>query len=240
MCSIPGRSSQLKARSAHHRCITRDDGAAGPAAIDRRGDTSLVQDLDDALYPAMPRNALQLVPCATAHPAAGLGAAIAAAVARPLSPAPDTPTVPDTPVAESHDPLLREQVSGAATDLPTTDRMHGARPSPFSCPDCHGVLFELPGGPSPRFRCRVGHAWSPASLEEDQAGAVEKALWAALRALEEKAALVERLAGEARRHGHLRSADIHDTRSAHTREQADRVRELLHRELGPLVAQDAS
>ena len=92
MCSIPGRSSQLKARSAHHRCITRDDGAAGPAAIDRRGDTSLVQDLDDALYPAMPRNALQFVPSAAAHPAAGLGAAIAAAVARPLSPAPDTPS----------------------------------------------------------------------------------------------------------------------------------------------------
>lgn len=222
---------------------TRDDGAAGLAAVAQNGGTAVVQDPDDALYAAMPRNALRLVPSALVHPAAGIGAALGDLV---RSPPPVRASRGSGPVAVGdavgQGAPLRQEVASAATGLPTTDDIAGARPSPFSCPNCHGVLFELPGDPAPRFRCRVGHAWSPSSLEEDQATAVEDALWTALRALEEKAALVKRLAAEAHSHGHPRSAAEYRARSARTRGQADRVRELLHRELHPPEAadQDAS
>jgi two-component system chemotaxis response regulator CheB len=89
------------------------------------------------------------------------------------------------------------------------------------------VLFELPGGPRPRFRCRVGHAWSPSSLEEEQSRSADEALWVAVRALEEKAALVDRLADEARRRGHRLSEGGYRLRSAQARAQADQVRGLL-------------
>lgn len=223
---------------------TRDDGAAGLAVVARYGGTAIVQDPDEALYPAMPRNALRLVPSALVHPAAAIGAALDTIVRSP-PPVPGPVPVPvPVPVQDAPRPdaALRQEVESAATGLPTTDEIDGARPSPFSCPSCRGVLFEMPHGPAPRFRCRVGHAWSPASLEEDQAKGVEDALWTALRALEEKAALVTRLADEAHSHGHPRSAAGYRARSAHTRAQADRVRELLHRELhAPEAAdQDAS
>src|SRR5262249_3454513 len=66
-------------------------------------------------------------------------------------------------------------------------------PSAFACPECSGVLWERKDGELVHFRCRVGHAYTMANLHGEQAHAIENALWAAMRALEEKAALEKRL-----------------------------------------------
>lgn len=195
---------------------TRDDGTAGLAAIVARGGTAVVQEPDDALHAAMPANALTQVPGALVHPAAKIGPVLGELVSRPA------------PVAGiADDGLLLAETRIAATGVPSTDTLEKATPSAFSCPSCHGVLFELPGAPSPRFRCRVGHAWSPVALEAEQVHAVDEALWAAVRALDEKADLVERLAANARRHGHVRSADAFAQRAARTKAQAQQVRDLV-------------
>jgi two-component system chemotaxis response regulator CheB len=195
---------------------TRDDGTAGLAAIVARGGTAVVQEPDDALHPAMPANALAQVPSALVRPAAKIGPVLGELVSRPA---------PEAPVDD--DELLSAETRIASSGVPTTDSLDDAVPSPFSCPSCHGVLFELPGAPAPRFRCRVGHAWSPAALEAEQAHSVDEAIWAAVRALEEKAELVARLAADARRHGHVRSAEVYLQRAASTRAQAEQVRDLI-------------
>jgi two-component system, chemotaxis family, protein-glutamate methylesterase/glutaminase len=195
---------------------TRDDGTAGLAAISARGGTSVVQEPDDALHAAMPASALAQVPGALVHPAAKIGPVLGELVSRPGAAAP-----------VGDDELLRAETRIAATGVPTTDTLAGAAPSAFSCPSCHGVLFELPGTPAPRFRCRVGHAWSPRALEAEQAHAVDEALWAAVRALEEKADLVERLAADAHEHGRTRSAAAYALRAARTRSQAQQLRGLV-------------
>lgn len=200
---------------------TRDDGTAGLAAIVARGGTAVVQEPDDALHPAMPRNALTQVPDALVHPSAKIGPVLADLVSRP---APD--------VAGGDDGLLVAEARIAANGVPTTDTLSAATASPFSCPTCHGVLFELPGAPAPRFRCRVGHAWSPAALEAEQAHAADEALWAAVRALEEKADLVHRLATDAGRHGHVRSAELYGQRAARTKSQAQQLRNLVENAWG--------
>lgn len=203
---------------------TRDDGAAGLAAIAARGGTAIVQDPEEAHYAAMPANALRQVPGALVHPAGAIGALLgwlteAAGPVPPADPARD-------------DELLATETNVAATGRPTTDELPQARPSAFSCPSCHGVLFELPGHPAPRFRCRVGHAWSPASLQDGQSEAVHDALWVAVRALEEKAAMQERLAARAAPRGRAQSAAGYRERAARTRAQAEQVRALLHAEVG--------
>jgi two-component system chemotaxis response regulator CheB len=57
-----------------------------------------------------------------------------------------------------------------------------------------------------RFRCRTGHTFSQESLLLEQSAHVERALWTALRALEEKAAMLRRIAARADARGHRSSA----------------------------------
>jgi two-component system chemotaxis response regulator CheB len=65
--------------------------------------------------------------------------------------------------------------------------------SPFGCPDCGGVLWENREDGDPRYRCRIGHAYSARALLAAQEHGVEDALWAGLRALEEQESLARRM-----------------------------------------------
>src|SRR5436190_1202751 len=93
------------------------------------------------------------------------------------------------------DPLFRSAARSAGP------RVIADVPGAFGCPSCGGVLTELTDQEAPRNRCRVGHAWSPRSLLDEQAVATEGALWTALRVLEEKSALGRRMAGTRRSPG---------------------------------------
>ena len=54
----------------------QDDGTAGLSAITERGGAALVQDPAEALYPAMPRNALRAVLGSVAFPVGDLGSEV--------------------------------------------------------------------------------------------------------------------------------------------------------------------
>lgn len=100
-------------------------------------------------------------------------------------------------------------------------------PSGYSCPDCSGVLFLQADNPVLRFRCRIGHAWTADGLAAQQDVTVETALWTAVRTLQEKAELSERLAHRALDDGRRVSAShFHESaREAHN--SAGVLRELL-------------
>ena len=68
------------------------------------------------------------------------------------------------------------------------------RPSSFTCPDCGGALFELNEGRPARFLCHTGHAFSLRSLASTQEQVTDEALWSGLRALQEKEAILRRVA----------------------------------------------
>ena len=90
-------------------------------------------------------------------------------------------------------------------------------PSPFACPDCHGVLLKLDEDGRTRFRCHTGHAYSVESLVAGATDGIEHALWSAIRALEEAALLMDRTARHLEeRHG--------GTGAAECRSQADEAR----------------
>src|SRR5204862_3097893 len=64
----------------------------------------------------------------------------------------------------------------------------------LTCPECGGALWEhLSSDGYVRFKCHVGHAYSPESLETAQSEGLEMALWSALRTLQERGDLFRRL-----------------------------------------------
>jgi two-component system, chemotaxis family, protein-glutamate methylesterase/glutaminase len=81
----------------------------------------------------------------------------------------------------------------------------------------------------PQYRCRVGHAYTADTFVTAQTTRVENALWTALRALEERAALHRRIAARNRKSGNSKSAERFERRADDSVENAVVLRELLSR-----------
>lgn len=147
-----------------------DDGTAGLAAIKHRGGRTVVQSPSDAAFPDMP------------------AAAIRGALPDAVCPAP-----------EVHE-CLRGWLDAILTGPPEeTDGMDDVdNPdtqalTEFTCPECGGSLRKDESYGIWRFRCRVGHTYSPTSLLTGKHDALEAALWAAIVALEERSDLSRRV-----------------------------------------------
>ena len=169
---------------------TLDDGTAGLQSIKSRGGLALVQDPNEALFTGMPLSAIENVAVDKIETIAGL----AKTVTRLAGENKAGVQAEDRQAAQKEIPVtpeLEEDVAVAAMDLARLDNRTEGKPSGFSCPDCHGVLWEISEGELTRYRCRVGHAYSPQSLLAAQSANLEDALWTALRALEESAAMAE-------------------------------------------------
>lgn len=194
-----------------------DDGTAGLLAIHDRGGVAVVQDPDDALYPAMPRSAIDNVPVDHVAAIGKMGHTISSAC---RTSAPDR-------VPEPSKLLAVETALAKMDDEAMNDPTRPGEPAGFTCPDCSGPLFELHQGDLVRYRCRVGHAWSTHSLVGEQARELESALWMALRSLEERAALSMQLATRARDRGNGLTERQFESRFEETTNAASMVRRML-------------
>jgi two-component system chemotaxis response regulator CheB len=160
---------------------TLDDGAAGARLIQERGGLVLVQ--ADGLHPDMPQHTAAATDIDAMVPVRELAERICGIVEQPLN------LEDDESVTEQR----REEQNAAAGDADAA----GAEPAELACPECGGPMWEREEGPLVRFACRVGHVYSPESLVSEQGKQLEKALWTALRGLEERADLYRRMARRA-------------------------------------------
>ena len=195
-----------------------DDGTAGLATIKALGGAALVQDPADALFAGMPNSAIENVPVDFVGPIE--------AIAREL--------VRRTELLSAD--LLEEPVSdddeldAVEMDRGTSDpETWNAVPSQFTCPECHGSLWEVLDGKLVRYRCRTGHAFSPDTLASEQTQYIEEALFTALRALEENGALLRRLAGNATGRGQDRTAHRFSSNAEAVEARAKIIRDALNR-----------
>jgi two-component system chemotaxis response regulator CheB len=185
---------------------TLDDGTAGLAAVRKAGGLAIVQDPETAMYPSMPASALRQAGADHVRDVAGIAAVLREVVGQPA--------------AQVRRPR-RDELDPVPADAPGR----------YGCPDCGGVLAEVPDGDVLRFRCRVGHAWTSGSLAVEQARRLEGALWVALRTLEERTELASRMADQADRGGHEVTAKRFREKQAEAVAAADLVKQALFTEL---------
>ena len=194
-----------------------DDGTAGLMAVKQRRGVAIVQKPEEALYSGMPDNAIENVEVDHILPVAEIAATLTL-LAHQL--------VEDGEDSVSSD--LEMESDMAELELSAMQKSHRpGTPSPFGCPDCGGVLWELEQGKLTHFRCRTGHAYSTHSLLAAQTHAQEEAMWNALRALEEKAALTKRMAQRANQNNQTYSAQRFEEQANTAQERAAIMRELL-------------
>jgi two-component system chemotaxis response regulator CheB len=196
-----------------------DDGTAGLAAIKRCGGMTVVQDPAEAQEPVMPRSALRGAPVDHCLSLAGIGELLAREAGRP---APARQPVPED--------LVREHSASFATEDAMSLLHQIGTPSTIVCPDCGGTLFQLGDQRPMRFRCHTGHAYTVDSLNIAQKNATEDALWAAIRALQEREGLVRQLAELDRVAGDERTAQDLDRNAERLRDHVTRLRELVEKE----------
>jgi two-component system chemotaxis response regulator CheB len=103
---------------------------------------------------------------------------------------------------------------------------------PLTCPECGGALWEMQEA-GPRFRCHTGHAYSIATLADEQSVQVEAALWAALRRLEESERVSQRMSSYARVRGNESLAAYHADIASGTAAHAATLRQLLGDTVAP-------
>jgi two-component system chemotaxis response regulator CheB len=174
-----------------------DDGTAGLTAIKKLGGIGIVQEPGEALYSGMPQSAIDNNEVDYILLVSEIPDTLARLAAEPAEEGEE----------ERVDDEMEQEADIAELDMAA---LHAGEkpgsPSRFSCPQCQGVLWEIDDEQMIRFRCRVGHAYSPEALLAEHSNSVEAALWAGLRALEENAALMARMTKSMHERGNERSA----------------------------------
>ena len=176
-----------------------DDGTAGLWTIKLRGGTAIVQDPEEALIPSMPLSALKAVNVdyrARIPKIADLLARLT------REEAPSAPSLPmdEKRKLESEIRIAEEDTALEKWRLATDDL------SPFTCPECHGVLARIREGRVVRFRCHTGHAFSADSLLASVTESIESMLWGALRASDEAVMLLNHVGQHCEDAGELEMA----------------------------------
>lgn len=145
-----------------------DDGTAGALAVKARGGVVIVQSPQEAKVPDMPKNVLKYVEADY--------------------------TLPVDEIAPRLVKLMKTKTRRPAAHGKNGNATQKA--VGFVCPDCGGPLTQTQQGKLIQFGCRVGHKFSPQTVSEAHANALERALWVALRHLSERRGIQHALAGQ--------------------------------------------
>jgi two-component system chemotaxis response regulator CheB len=195
-----------------------DDGTAGLWAVKDRGGLAIVQDPQEALHASMPQSALRHVVVDACLPLAKIAPTLVQLAGEPAP-------------AEGVDPVAKKlaietRIARGDHVLDTSILELGQR-SPYTCPECHGVLVQLQDGGFIRFRCHTGHAFSLSGLVMEMTQSLETSLWGTLRTIKESVLLLQHLARHARDQQDNGVADLAERKARYAEQSAEVIRDLL-------------
>lgn len=194
-----------------------DDGVAGLQAIKRCGGRTMVQTPDDAQFSSMPESAIAAMDVDYIVPVAAMADRLQNCVAEP----------PETETSVPKDIALEAQMVKRV--MFNADEMaQMGEPSYQSCPDCRGPLWQMKDSDTLRYRCHVGHSFTAQALVNAQDETAEEALWVALRTLEERARVLERISRDTVQSGAHNLAQRYQERAEQALKHATSIRRLIY------------
>jgi two-component system chemotaxis response regulator CheB len=197
-----------------------DDGTAGLWTVKHLGGTTIIQDPGDAKFDSMPVNARRQVQIDHCLPASEIGPLIGRLASSNSEPAGE-----GAKPAELYKIKTEVKIAGTANAF-QEGIMDIGELTPFTCPECHGVLVRLKEGKMTRFRCHTGHGYSASALLAGITEAVGGSLWEVTRALEESVMLLNHLAKHFADLGDAQIAERFEEKARETEERAKVLQRL--------------
>jgi two-component system chemotaxis response regulator CheB len=197
-----------------------DDGTEGLIAIKGAGGLSVIQHPDDAEWPSMPRNAMERDHVDHAVPLSDI-AGLLGRLSRETA-------GPGHPLSEDY--RIEDRIAAQEFAIMEPDIVTPGEPSHLSCPDCGGVLNHIDTHDEVRFRCQVGHAFTPLGLADAQNQELERALGVAVRTHRDRMRLFSQMSDSASARG------LHHARKRwdDAREESGRLIDVLERAMATL------
>lgn len=196
-----------------------EDGVSGLWTIKHLGGTTLVQHPDEAAFDSMPLSALQQVEIDHTLSAADIGTYLSDWATKPPI------TMPEVVMEESKRIETEISIAGGK-DAFQKGVMDLGELSPFSCPECHGVLIKIMEGKTSRYRCHTGHAYTDSALLSGLMESIDHSYGEVQRALEEAVILLEDMGKHLQNTNQPDAAEIFFKKAHHARHSAHAMHEI--------------
>jgi two-component system chemotaxis response regulator CheB len=197
-----------------------DDGSAGIWAVKQRGGIAIVQDPGDAEVSSMPENAMRAVEVDYRLPASELGGLLTKLVQGEATHTEEFSLHPDK--------QTQIEVNIAMEDKAFQYNLREfGKLSPYTCPECHGVLALIQEGGRIRFRCHTGHAFSSDSLLANITDKIEESLWSTIRNMQESIMFLNHMGDHFAENNKPKLAAMYFKKAQEAEKRADIVRQAV-------------
>ncbi len=198
---------------------TLGDGASGLWAVKQCGGITVVQDPRAAAFPEMPQTALELAGPDHVVDLEHMPALLDSLVHQPSG----------EPRKSPPGMAFEVQIARGERAYVMNEMDQIGQRSVLSCPDCHGVMWEVHEGRLARYRCHVGHTCAADLMDLALDNNLRRALGSAQRALEERVALADKLYRQAERSGHRHLVSTWSARRREYEQEMTVIREAIRR-----------
>lgn len=196
-----------------------DDGTSGLWTVKHFGGIAVVQDPRDAEVPSMPENALYEVEVDHVVPASQM-AELLVRLSRE--------SIEASEVIMEDEKRIENEVGIAKEDNAFESGIfQSGKLTPFTCPECHGVLSEIKDGRRPRYRCHTGHGFTADSLLASVTENIEETMWGSIRGIDESVMLLDHMGRHLSDEGQTELARLYFEKSREAKERSDIIRRAV-------------
>jgi len=196
-----------------------DDGTSGLWTVKHFGGVAVVQDPNDSVFPSMPENAIREVEVDHVVPIDQMGKLIARLASEEID---------VSEVEMENERQVETEIKIAREDSAfESGVMKLGELSPYTCPDCHGVMMKLKDGKRMRFRCHTGHAYSADSLLASVTEIIEESMWDTIRGIEESIMLLNQLGEHFSEEGNSTMAMLYFQKAREAEDRTQIIRQAI-------------